>query len=241
MRNNQIHVLVKLVALLILTILVRHFNDYLLLITWLMIALALLYCRASNAFVMLKRMRWLLLTMLLVYALNTPGEYILSLAPSSWLLIPTFEGLQAGVSQCLRLIVVVSALAWLLASTTRERLIGGLYSLFKPLSYLKCSYFGLVHVRVDAERFAVRLWLTLHYVERDEQQRRQHKLKNQSFISYLIGQFDALNSDEISMNHATNNRLDNINVEVEPFKKLDYLALILILFTTLFYAIYFKG
>jgi len=51
--------------------------------------------------------------------------------------------------------VMLAALSLILATNTKQRLISGLYFLLSPLKVL-----GL-----DVERFAARLWLTLHYVE----------------------------------------------------------------------------
>jgi energy-coupling factor transport system permease protein len=54
-----------------------------------------------------------------------------------------------------RLCAMLAGLALLLATTGREQLIGGFYLLLRPLR----------HVGLEPQRFAARLWLTLHYVE----------------------------------------------------------------------------
>ncbi|MEY3747774.1 MAG: hypothetical protein RL194_1233 [Pseudomonadota bacterium] len=104
---------------------------------------------------LLKRVRYIILVMLLVYAYNTPGEYV-----SGWIfsLAPTYEGVHAGIEQALRLALIMAALAWLLTTTDRDQMIAGLYWLAKPFSFMG----------FQPERFAVRLWLTLHYVEHRE-------------------------------------------------------------------------
>lgn len=106
----------------------------------------------SELFKLLRRMRYILLFMLIVYAFNTPGEYL-----SDWpfTLAPTYEGIMAGIEQAVRLSLVLAGLALLLANTSREQFIAGLYVLAHPFR----------HVGANPERFAVRLWLTLHYVE----------------------------------------------------------------------------
>jgi energy-coupling factor transporter transmembrane protein EcfT len=106
----------------------------------------------SELFKLLRRMRYILLFMLIVYAFNTPGEYL-----SDWplTLAPTYEGIMAGIEQAVRLSLVLAGLALLLANTSREQFIAGLYILALPFR----------HVGANPERFAVRLWLTLHYVE----------------------------------------------------------------------------
>lgn len=113
----------------------------------------LLACRGFAVFlVLLRRARWLLLSMLLIYAFSTPGEYIPHM-PDAW--APTYEGLRAGGLQMARLVAMLAALSLLLATSNREDIMAGIYLLLQPLRPL-----GL-----DPERFAARLWLTLHYVE----------------------------------------------------------------------------
>lgn len=112
----------------------------------------LLFFRAHPFWRMLKRVRWLLFAMLLIFAFNTPGEY-LPLWPFE--IAPTYEGLTAGGLQAARLFLMLAGISLLLATTGREDLIAGFFLLLYPLRYLKLS----------PERFAARLWLTLHYVD----------------------------------------------------------------------------
>jgi len=113
---------------------------------------ALLWRGAPLFFTMLRRARWLLMSMLLIYAYATPGEY-LSGFPDA--LAPTYEGLSSGLAQALRLAAVLAALALLLVTSSREDFMAGVYQLMQPLRLLQ----------VSPERFSARLWLTLHYVE----------------------------------------------------------------------------
>jgi len=105
---------------------------------------------------MLYRSRWLLLTLLLVYAFTTPGEYV---AAWPFELAPTHEGLASGLLQAGRLITMLAGLSLLLGSTPRERLMAGIYLLLQPLRLLGLS----------PQRFTARLWLTLHYAEQAPQ------------------------------------------------------------------------
>ena len=100
------------------------------------------------------RSRWLMLTLLLVYAYTTPGEYIRAWDP---VFAPTYEGLHEGMLQAGRLTMMLAALALLLGTTHRPELMAGIYFLIKPL--------GVIGVPVD--RFTARLWLTMHYVEEE--------------------------------------------------------------------------
>lgn len=99
-----------------------------------------------------RRARWLLLSILLIYAVATPGEYL-----SGWpdCCAPTYEGLQQGALQALRLVLMLAALALVLAHTAREDFIAGILAWLRPFSALGMT----------PERFAARLWLTLFYVE----------------------------------------------------------------------------
>lgn len=101
---------------------------------------------------LLKRARWLMLSLLLIYTLATPGEYL-----PGWpdCCAPTYEGVQQGGLQALRLLLMLSALSLVLSKTTREGLIAGIMVWLRPF-----KPFG-----ISSSRFAVRLWLTLHYVE----------------------------------------------------------------------------
>jgi len=107
---------------------------------------------ASRLFTLLRRTRWIMLSLLIIYAYATPGVAVwASLAQFS----PTYEGLTDGLLQLSRLALVIASLAILLGLLSQQQLIGGLYSLAYPL-----RYFGL-----SRERIAVRLALTLHYAE----------------------------------------------------------------------------
>ena len=59
-------------------------------------------------FKLLRRARWLLLSILLIYAFATPGEYVGALPDS---IAPTYEGLHSGAVQALRLVAMLAALA----------------------------------------------------------------------------------------------------------------------------------
>ena len=92
------------------------------------------------------------MSLLAIYAFATPGIYVF---PQAGSFSPTMEGLRAGALQIWRLIVLLAALALLLRTTEMESLLSGLYALMKPLK----------PIGVNAERVAVRLWLTLRYAE----------------------------------------------------------------------------
>lgn len=115
----------------------------------LLLALAL----SGHKFIqLLRRIRWIMLSLLLVYAYSTPGHPLLD---ELGIFSPSREGLTDGVLQFTRLLVALAGLAILLDKLHRQQLIAGLYTLFTPLQWLGLS----------RERLAVRLALTLHYAE----------------------------------------------------------------------------
>ncbi len=116
---------------------------------------ALLLGRSPDFFKLLRRTRWLLLSLILVYAFATPGE---SLVPAFGDYGPSREGLFSGGLQALRLAALLAGLAALLSGASRDRILAGLYFLLHPLSRL----------RVDIDRIAARVWLTLYYAEQRE-------------------------------------------------------------------------
>jgi energy-coupling factor transport system permease protein len=138
---------------------------------------ALAWWRPTVFFILLRRARWLLLSILLIYAYATPGEY-LQVLPEH--LAPTLEGLQAGLMQMGRLASMLAALSLLLASSSREDIMAGIYLLLQPLRLS-----GL-----EPERFSARLWLTLHYVETMPpgvlQRLRQHHWSLQASIEEAV-------------------------------------------------------
>lgn len=105
-----------------------------------------------GAWRILRRSRWLMLVLMLTYAYTMPGDALL---PTWGAWSPTFEGVSAGAVRILRIGLMLIALAILLASTPRDRLIYGLYVLARPLTLLG----------FDRRAFAVRLGLTLEYIE----------------------------------------------------------------------------
>ncbi len=102
---------------------------------------------------LLRRTRWLMAVLLLTYAYTLPGVMVW---PALGWASPTLEGAQQGAVRVGRLALMLVGLAGLLAYMARPRLIYGLYVLACPLAWLG----------FDRRAFAVRLGLTLDYVDR---------------------------------------------------------------------------
>ena len=99
---------------------------------------------------MLRRNRVLLLSILLLHALMTPGQVLWS----AWSTLEvTLEGMWAGGVQALRLLLLLAALVWLLGNLSPSQLLAGLLRVLWPLRKLGWDY----------QTVALRLSLTLRY------------------------------------------------------------------------------
>ncbi len=101
------------------------------------LGLALFYSRFGgahlhSAWMMLRRMRWFLFSILLVYCWFTPGTPIIQWpAWSAWL--PTIEGVSSGLQRVLALILVIVAVNLLLRALSRDQLLSAIYFFARPL------------------------------------------------------------------------------------------------------------
>ena len=195
----KINVITQLLVFLILAIFINFMNLKALVVVMIMLLLILLINRIGSFIYAVMRFKWFFLVLLFIFVFNTPGEHL-----RAWSLSfgPTYEGISAGVTQILRIMIMLASLSLILACNTRQQLISGFYFLLLPLKYL-----GL-----KVERFAARLWLTLHYVEQQTD-----VLNKESFITQLK------NMTDIKANH--HNEIVNITFVVPSFNFADYLAI----------------
>lgn len=107
---------------------------------------------ASRFYTLLRRTRWIMFSLLLIYGYVTPG---IALWGAAGAYSPTHEGLLDGALQLCRLAAALAGLSIVLSLLDRQKLMGGIYALAYPLQLLGLS----------RERIAVRLALTLHYAE----------------------------------------------------------------------------
>jgi energy-coupling factor transport system permease protein len=109
--------------------------------------------RAKSRYLqLLKRSRWLLLTLLLTFAFMTPGVYINAFFGATW------DGLRLAAESVARLICTLASLAVVLEAVPSLRLVVGMRALLAPLEFAS----GLRGLR---DRIAVRLILTLQAIE----------------------------------------------------------------------------
>src|SRR5271169_173128 len=107
---------------------------------------------AVRLYALLRRTRWIMFSLLVIYGYVTPGE---ALWTQGGMFSPTQQGLADGLLQLCRLAFALAGLSIILGLLPQQQLIGGLYALTYPVRYLGLS----------RERIAVRLALTLHYAE----------------------------------------------------------------------------
>ncbi|MBL8448118.1 MAG: hypothetical protein JNJ44_11970 [Zoogloeaceae bacterium] len=101
---------------------------------------------------LLRRIRFILLAIVILFAWMTPGDALVPI----WVAFgPTLEGCRLAFDHGVRLIGVVSLVAILLSAGGRDFLISGLYTLSRPAALLGIS----------REQLAVRLLLVLRFVE----------------------------------------------------------------------------
>ena len=116
------------------------------LILWLLVSDRLRFSKA------VKRVRFVFLALIAVYAFSTPGE---ALFPLWGTFSPTVDGLGAGTAQALRLLCLLSSLTLLLRYCATAELLSAIHLLLRPFRF----------AGVPADRIAVRIWLTLRYAQ----------------------------------------------------------------------------
>lgn len=172
------HILVKFLLLILLAVLVAKVRWPLL--SWLGLCVVFVACvYYRTVFLkMLKRVKWLVMFMMLVYAYSIPGEYL-----SFWLVEtrPTYEGLMMGVTQGVKIVTMLAGLAILLGSSPQSVLIGGIYQATLPMRWLG----------FNVNQFTARLWLTLHYVE--TQGETKHRLSE--VRTFLVGMKNEMHAE----------------------------------------------
>ncbi len=149
---QKVNIITQLLSFFMLAVIVNLLNIKAL-VLMLMFLIAILSLNRNRQFLRsMKRFKWFLLVLIVIFSFNTPGEH---LAEWPFSISPTYEGMIAGFTQTLRIASMLAALSLILDLNSRQQIISGFYFIFSPLKYL-----GL-----EVERFAARLWLTLHYVE----------------------------------------------------------------------------
>lgn len=114
--------------------------------------IAALVWAGQQSIQMLRRSRWLLVSLAVLYPFATPGEYLPGIFGEMGL---TYEGLHQGGAQIGRLLVLLASLAVLHRAVGTPGLLAGLYCLLKPFPWREAT--------------VVRLMLVLDHVEQKQQ------------------------------------------------------------------------
>jgi energy-coupling factor transport system permease protein len=146
------HPAVQIMTWALLALMAQRLQPFALLVFTVVVSAVALRLCAAQLLRLLRRTRWILFSLLLIYAYTTPGA---ALWPQFGVASPTHEGLLDGMLQLGRLLSVLAGLAILLELLPQNQLISGLYTLAYPL-----RWFGM-----SRERIAVRMALTLEYAE----------------------------------------------------------------------------
>ena len=200
---QKVNIITQLLSFFMLAVIINILNLKALVLI-LMFLIVILSLNNNQQFLRaMKRFKWFFLVLVVIFAFNTPGEHLVEWPFS---ISPTYEGLIAGFAQTLRIAVMLAALSLIFDLSSKQQIISGFYFIFSPLKSL-----GL-----EVERFAARLWLTLHYVEL---QRDNHTNRD------LFGRLK-------EMTHFQLNPLEehaSIVFEMPQFGLIDYAVIVLLL------------
>ena len=127
------------------------------------------------------RMKWLWLSLLILYGWFIPGSPIFFTDIVPLILIPSSEGLIMGGLRALVLFNIISAVVLIVKSTTKEALIVSIMWLMTPFKLFK----------MDTAVFAARLVLTMERVTETESEIRS-SLQENNTVSYLQRGIDAV-------------------------------------------------
>lgn len=162
------HAVIKIISFLIFGIAVSTGGHEILLAGLLLITPLYFFeqgVHIKNAYTMLKRLKWLFLSILIVYLFFTPGRLLI--VDLYW--GPTVEGLIQGLSRIFVLLLLVAAVNLLISSTEQDDLLSAILWCLRPL-----ALFGIPH-----ERLAVRITLTLEAVSLVRQDFRSQSERSQ--------------------------------------------------------------
>ena len=151
------HPSIPILVWLPLAVALQLMHPHVMLATGAMLLIGAIWKSGGCVYRLLRRTRWIMFSLLLVYGYATPGEALWTEAGS---MSPTSQGLLDGLYQMSRLVAMLAALSVMLNLLSIRQLINGLYKLAYPLHL----------IGMPRERMVVRLALTLHYAGLHESQ-----------------------------------------------------------------------
>lgn len=154
-RESPVHPLIRVVCFLVFSVCLAFGNGMDLLCGALLLIAAYVATsprHLSPAVRMLSRLRWFLLSLLIVYGWFTPGNPLFGAEGGRFAAMwPSREGLMEGLLRAALLAAIVAGANLLLRTTAREQMLLAVYGLTRPL-----ALFG-----VSRERVAVRMVLVI--------------------------------------------------------------------------------
>lgn len=153
------HPVIRIVSFLILAGFVAFGGVYDIALGFLMVLSVILYRRLQSIELstrIIKRMRWLFLSILIVYLWFTPGEPLLPIESD---FMPTLQGLQTGLLRVLSLMLIIFAVNYFISTIARHRLVQAIIWLLYPLNW----------IAIDTRQLALRIALTLELIPRVQQ------------------------------------------------------------------------
>ncbi len=206
------HPFVKIIAFIFTLLLMGYLSDTYVWTMCIVLSSFAIWLDNVSFLRVVKRMKWLFLSIFFIYALTTPGEYIEFISVSIAL---TKEGCLFGILQIAKLLIALATLSILFSTSSKEQLMSGLHLLLSPLILLG----------VNTNRFTARLLLTLDYVE---------EFAAKGKFKFSFDQLDnMLSTTELF------EKDKDIVLESYPFKWTDQMALVILLASTIA-IIYFK-
>jgi len=200
------HPLVKILYFVLILSLMSFLSNLLLHLLFIVVCVFAMSLQLRSFVRVVMRMRWLFISILIIYGFGTPGELIPHI-PLDF--SPTFDGLQLGLLHIEKITIALATLNILFITGSKQALILGLYMLLSPLKY----------VGLNIEKFAVRLFLTLEYVEDFATQR--HKPFNLNQFDHLYLSVDGLSTEKMVIFNKT------------PFNPLDKVLIVIFMMTVL--------
>lgn len=146
------HPFVKILTFTFMVLLMNFIHGKLLFCLCLLVFCLAMLLEFKHFIVVMKRMQLFFVSIFIIYAFATPGEYVEFFLTG---FAPTYEGFGLGLVQIEKLVISLAALSLLLSTNSKEELMVGLYMLLSPLKFLG----------INVDRFAARLLLTFEYVE----------------------------------------------------------------------------
>ena len=204
MRN--MHPFVKILLFIFTLLLMSYLSNVYLLIMCLVLFVYATWLARGSFLRVVKSMKWLFISIFIIYAFGTPGEYIQHIPA---VVAPTIEGCLLAIVQIAKLLIALAILSILFATSSKEQLMIGLHLLLSPLNLL-----GL-----NTNKFTARLLLTLDYVE-ELAAKEKFRFKFDQ-LDHMLSATELVHKDRV------------IVLQSFPFKWTDMLVVIVLIVSTI--------